>query len=113
MLGVDDLSVVLEELFAIRSHWNPMGLKLGLKVDTLDAIKQQCCGDPRDCFQEMLKNYLKKTNPLPSWRSLIEALKSPTVDQPQLAKKLEKQYCPGKHFTAISIMYSYSQSGVY
>ena len=91
--------MVQEELYAARNHWYNLGLKLGLKSDVLDTIKIQCSEDPSNCFRDTLKDYLKTITP--SWRALVEALKSPTVNQPQLAEKVEKNYCsawqPGKH----------------
>ncbi len=89
-LGVDDLRVVQKELYVARPHWYNMGLELGLKPDVLDAIKFRCSGD--ECFRETLKDYLKMTTP--SWMALVEALRSPTVGQSQLAEKVEQKYCP-------------------
>ena len=86
--------MVQEELYAARTHWYNLGLKLGLKPDVLDTIKIQCSGDPSECFQVTLKDYLKTITPWPSWMALVEALRSPIVDQPQLAEKVEKKYCP-------------------
>ena len=92
-LTVNNLDVVLEELYGVRTHWYNMGLKLKLKANTLDAIKSKCSGDPSECFREILKRYLQRVTPLPSWRSLVEALRSPIVDQPQLAEEVERRYC--------------------
>ena len=89
-LSVNDLCVVLEELYEAQTCWYNFGLKLGLKPCALDAIKTRCSGD--ECFQETLKEYLKTTTP--SWRALVEALRSPIVNQPQLAEKVEQKYCP-------------------
>ena len=89
VLTVNDLGVVQEELYGARTHW----YNIGLKVDTLDTIRITCSGEPSECFREVLKRYLQRVTPLPSWRSLVEALRSPTVDQPQLAEKVERKYC--------------------
>ena len=104
-LGVDDLCVVQEELYVARTRWYNLGLKLGLKPDVLDAIETQCSENPDKCFRETLKDYLKTVTP--SWRALVEALRSPIVNQPQLAEKVENKYCsawqPGItiHFSVI------------
>ena len=110
--------MVQEELYGVRTRWYNLGLKLGLKADTLDAIKSKCSGDPNECFQEMLKDFLKKTTPSPSWRSLADALRSPIVDQPQLAEKVEQTHClapklPGKHLLCIINFQLYILSQIY
>lgn len=87
---MDDLCVVQEALYVVRTHWYNMGLKLGLKPDVLDTIEIQCSGDPSICFRETLKKYLKTITP--SWTAIVEALKSPTVDQPQLAEKVGESF---------------------
>ena len=89
---MDDLCEVQEELYAARAHWYNLGLKLGLKPDVLHAIETRCSEDPSKRFRDTLKEYLKTT--IPSWRTLVEALRSPTVGQPQLAEKLEQKHCP-------------------
>ena len=89
-LSVDDLCAVQKELYDARPHWYNLGLELGLKPGALDAIKSRCSGD--ECFRETLKEYLKTTTP--SWRALVEALRSPTVGQPKLAETVEQKYCP-------------------
>ena len=33
------------------------------------------------------------TNPLPSWKVLVDALKAPTVFESRLAQELEERYC--------------------
>jgi hypothetical protein len=91
-LSAGDLSVVLEELYTVRTHWYFLGLKLGIKSDLLDDIGVRCSNKPKDCFCDTLKKYLNTVTP--SWRVLVEALRSPTVDQPQLAEEVEKKYCP-------------------
>ena len=42
----------------------------------------------------MLNYWLNNaTDPLPSWKVLVSALKAPAVGQSRLAKKLEDKYC--------------------
>ncbi len=91
-LGLDDLCVLQDELYITQNRWYNLGLQLGLMPDELDTIEAQCRGDMSDCFREVLKNYLQTTTP--SWRAVIEALRSRTIDQPMLAKKLDQKYCP-------------------
>ena len=76
-LCVDDLVNVQNRVWDARSKWYNLGLQLGLKTGDLDAINinNKVCGD---CFREVLVTWLTN-EPIPSWYSLIEALKRPSV----------------------------------
>ena len=95
-LNVDDLGTVLQEAYEARNKWYDIGLGLKVSVATLDGIKSQS-DDPKDCLRETLKPWLKGTDPKPTWRALVEALKSCIVEEHQLAKRLEAKYgCDSK-----------------
>jgi hypothetical protein len=68
-----------------------IGIELGLNKTDLDAIKTNFDDDLTKCFTEMLTLWLKQVNPLPTQRALVEALRSPIVNQGQLAKYVEKE----------------------
>ena len=108
-LGVDDLFVVLEELYDAQTHWYNLGLGLRLKSNVLDAIEKQCPGDCSKCFRDTLKDYLNTLSP--SWRALVKALRSPIVNLPKLAETVEQNHCPavrpGKHFEVVSSSLKY------
>ena len=93
VLGVKDLGMVQEELYDARTNWSNLGLSLRLNIITLDTIREQYSGDPKKCFPEMLKAYLKTTTPPPSWIALVEALKTKPVAEYHLAEELERKHC--------------------
>jgi hypothetical protein len=68
-----------------------IGIELGLNKTDLDAIKTNFGDDLTKCFTEMLTLWLKQVNPLPTQRTLVEVLRTPTVNQGQLAENVEKQ----------------------
>jgi hypothetical protein len=68
-----------------------IGIELGLNKTDLDAIKTNFGDDLTKCFTEMLTLWLKQVNPLPTQRALVEALRSPIVNQGQLAQCIEKE----------------------
>jgi hypothetical protein len=68
-----------------------IGIELGLNKTDLDAIKTSCGDDLTRCFTEMLTLWLKQVNPSPTQRALVKALRTPTVNQGQLAENVEKQ----------------------
>ena len=91
-LGVDDLGDVLEETLATSAKWYNIGLRLKVSVAKLDGIESQF-SDPGECLREVLKEWLKgAAGTEPSWRVLVEALRSQTVRETQLADQLEAKH---------------------
>ena len=92
-LGVDDLGDVLEETLSSSTKWYKIGLQLKVPVAKLDSIRKEF-SDQEDCLCEMLKEWLKgAAGTKPSWVVLVEALKSQTVRETQLADQLEAKHC--------------------
>ena len=72
-------------------RWYEIGVYL-LKEDQesqLDVIKSDHSGDNKKCCMEMFWYWLS-TNTNANWKHLIDALRSPTVELPVVATKLEK-----------------------
>ena len=92
-LGVDDLGDVLEETLSSSTKWYKIGLQLKVPVAKLDGIRKEFT-DQEDCLCEMLKEWLKgAADTEPSWRVLVEALRSQTVRETQLADQMEAKHC--------------------
>ena len=92
-LGVDDLGDVLEETLSSSIKWYNIGLRLKVPVAKLDSIGSQF-SDPGECLREVLKEWLKGTaGTKPAWGVLVEALRSQTVGESQLADQLETKHC--------------------
>ena len=95
-LGVDDLGDVLEETLSSSTKWYNIGLRLKVSVAKLDGIENQF-NDQEKCLREALKEWLKgAAGTEPSWRFLVEALRSQTVRETQLADQLEAKHCHSK-----------------
>ena len=94
-LSIDDLVKVNEEIYAASLKWYNIGLQLQLSPISLDKIKDEE-SDSSNRLLEMLKAWLKKVEPKPTWAALVKALKNHTVDEGLLAAKLEKKYCKPK-----------------
>ena len=82
------LRFVRDVTFPARSKWYDLGLNLGLPDDTLDAIKRDL-GDVDDHHRDMLKHWLKGTNPGPTGEALVAAMRSRSVGYPRLANEVE------------------------
>ena len=83
---MDDLRHVHEAVYPARTSWYIIGLLLGVPVNTLDYIEREK-GDDWDHLRNLLKSWLKRGGA--TWGTLSDALKSPSVGEHQLAKKLD------------------------
>ena len=82
---MNDLRHVHEAVHPARTSWYDIGLQLDVPVDTLDSIEQEK-GNDGDHLRNLLKRWLKQGGA--TWGALADALKSSTVGECQLAKKL-------------------------
>jgi hypothetical protein len=88
-----DIADVLEELLEAQTHSFELGLKLKLEIHVLEAIhKEQISA--KKCLLKVLAEFLKQTQPPPTWRVIIDALNSRVVNLPQLANRLEAAHFP-------------------
>ena len=92
LLTLNDLGLLLDELMVVCRKWYILGLKLKVSVQTLDRIRAQF-SDVTDQLLEMLKTWLT-TSDNPRWETLIDALRSPGVDNMMLSHDLLSKYCP-------------------
>ena len=93
-LTADDLGCVLREVLDVSADWYDLGLELKVRVGTLDNIRTDFTAAKHQ-LREMLKAWLT-TGDYPSWKTLIDALRSPVVGASQMAAALEMKYCPGE-----------------
>ena len=90
---MDDLRLLLEELLDVCDRWYNLGLELNLKSETLSRIPNHALShDSRDQLLEMLKTWLTISDNA-SWKTVTDALRSPSVRAYQLAGSLERKYC--------------------
>ena len=85
-LNINNLGIVVREIWEARVAWHNIGVVLRIPPDTLEAIKSDY-RDTKDCFREMLKVWLR-TMPQPTWTELADALKSPMVECEHVAVRL-------------------------
>ena len=82
---------MLQEVLDVSAEWYDLGLQLKVRVGTLDNIRTDFVAAKHQ-LREMLKAWLT-TGDYPSWKTLIEALRSPVVGASQIAAALETKYC--------------------
>ena len=91
-LGPNDLRQVRSALFSVQHKWYNIGLELYFVFTTLDIIKSNF-HTTDECLTEMLKQWLSRTSPGPSWSGLVEALSSEPVGEKRLASQIQSTYC--------------------
>ena len=89
---IDDLALVLDETYEARAKWHNLGVALRVPEHELESIESQCSA-PEDGLREMLKTWLRRVEPQPTWAALVKALASKLVGKELLATGLEEKYC--------------------
>ena len=84
---------ILEELLPAQNRSNLLGVKLKLPEHDVEAILSRY-PDARDRLYHVIVEFLKRTEPRPTWKVIVEALRSPAVDLPDLAKRIEETHFP-------------------
>ena len=76
----------------MQTHSRFLGLKLGVAEYIVNGIDLQYT-NPRDRLYYVLVEFLKQVEPRPTWRAIVDALNSRTINLPRLALKIESEYC--------------------
>ena len=93
LLTPDDLATLVNELNKVRDKWYHLGVQLNMKTSDLNAIRSQYMNNPDDSLLEMLSVWLSRTDPSPpSWQRVVDALSSPAVERPDVARHITKSY---------------------
>ena len=91
-IGPDDLCHVQGAIYSIHHKWYNIGLQLHISFHVLDGIKVNN-RTTDECLTEMLKHWLTRDSPDPSWNELVEALFSEPVGEKTLARHIQTNYC--------------------
>ena len=70
---INDLKTVHNILMPVQDNWMEIGGRV--TVQNLESIKEMHHGLSNQCLREMLREYLQRKNPAPSWVDLAEAVK--------------------------------------
>ena len=65
---------LMKELKVAASDWEDVGIELELEDSYLKQIKSDNSGDCKVCLREMLRMWLSRVDPPPSWSAIVEAL---------------------------------------
>ena len=92
-LQEEDLADVLESLMKAKDKAYVLGLKLGLQPYEVRSICDNNA-KPEDRLTRILEMFLGETGHVPTWRVIINALRSDLVNLPRLAKEIEDAHFP-------------------
>ena len=101
-LTPDDAVDVLEELLPAQNKSYELGLKLKLPQHVVEAIHSKELPPDKYLLKVLIK-FLHQIHPRPTWRVIVEALRSPAVNLPALARRVEVAHFPGPTETRIVV----------
>ena len=81
---------VIDVLWDARSKWRNIGIAVELKPSALASIASENPNSDGDKLTAVLTEWFKQIDPEPSWEQLVKALRSPAVDFPDIARKIEQ-----------------------
>ena len=93
-----DLEKLLEELLPAQTRAKELGLKLKLPPYVVEST-HKTYKEPQDHLYHILLEFLRQAEPRPTWRVIIDALRSPVVNLSRLAERMEAAHL--LHPTAI------------
>ena len=93
LLKRGDVGSILEELLPAQNKSYELGLKLKLEQHVIDGIFNTY-PQPQMRLLHILTEFLNSENPRPTWKAIIEAVKSPLVNIQPLARDLEAAHLP-------------------
>ena len=91
ILTPDDAADILEEILDAQNKSYFLGLKLKVAQSEVEAIHEMYT-DPPERLLHILIAFLKGVEPKPTWRVIVEALRSPAVKLPALAEKVNEAH---------------------
>ena len=92
-MSPDDAAAMLNELVEAQNESRVLALNLKLPLRVVDAI-HSTYSQPVDRLLQVLIEFTKQTDPRPTWRVIIDALRSPAVNLLHLAEKVEAAHFP-------------------
>ena len=90
-VGEQDLDAVLNATLKAQNKYKYIGLGLNIPSYVIEKIERSE-KDSQDRLCRVLEEYLKQTNPNPTWGAIVAALRKDKVNEPRLAKTIEDKY---------------------
>lgn len=98
--------MIQEETWEIRYKWRYFGNALKMSSLILDMIEEEY-DYTRDHYREVVRRWLKMTDPKPKWQTLVIALRE--IKEETLAKYIRSTFTVGESFMPIDGVITYVQ----
>ena len=92
-LSPDDAMTILEEILPAQNHSYVLGMKFNLPKHVVDAIHSREM-EPHMYLLKIISEFLNEVGSRPTWRVIVDALRSPAVRLHQLAREMEAAHFP-------------------
>lgn len=90
----DDLQSLTSALIPVKDKWREIGMELKLPHSELRGIHNDARNHAEVHYlTAMLVLWLSLDTPH-TWPVIVEALRSPSVNMPNIAEKIRNEYCP-------------------
>ena len=93
-----DAAAVLEALLPAQTQSYLLGMELKLEIHEIEAIHEKYL-DPRDRLLHIILAFLRRAEPRPTWRVIVDALRSPAINLTALAERVEAAHFPDSTVT--------------
>ena len=102
-MSQDDDVTILAELLPAKNQSVFLARKLKIPNHTVETIHKEHV-DQKERLYRVIQAFLKGVEPRPTWRIILDALRSPVVNLPRLAEEIE-----GRHgfYTSRMCIYAY------
>ena len=94
-LAIKDLNALVEALYPVRTNCKFFGLQIGIDINEIEDIEANC-KDSSNCLLQILRARLKQ-EPALTCADIDNALRSRTVNEPQLAKEFQNFECKNQN----------------
>ena len=85
--------IILEALLDAQNQSYKLGLRLNLPLREVEAIFTKYF-DPCDRLLQIIIAFLRRAEPRPTWRVIVDALRSRVVNLTALAERVEAAHFP-------------------
>ena len=91
---------ILDEILEAQSKSAVLGCKLNLPMRIVEGIHSHY-SKPEDRLYHVIVKFLTQVEPRPTWKAILDALKSPVINLPRLAEKIEMNHSPAPAESAV------------